>query len=48
VDIVGSIVVLAVSLPVVMWAGTKVFRTSLLLYGKRLSVREIIATLRRA
>ncbi len=48
IDVVGSIAVLVVSVPVVMWAGVKVFRTSLLIYGKRLSVRELAAVLRRA
>lgn len=48
VDIIGSLAMLVVSVPAVMWAGAKVFRTSLLMYGKRLSVKEIIATLRRA
>ncbi len=48
IDIVGSLAVLALSVPAVMWAGSKVFRTSLLMYGKRLSVREILAALRRA
>lgn len=48
VDIAGSLIVLTVSVPAVMWAGSKVFRTGLLMYGKRLSVKEIIATLRRA
>jgi ABC-2 type transport system permease protein len=48
IDIVGSIAMLAISVPLVMWAGSKIFRTSLLLYGKRMSVREIVATLRRA
>lgn len=48
VDIVGSIAVLVISLPVVMWAGTKIFRASLLIYGKRLSLREIWLALRKA
>ncbi len=48
IDIVGSIVMLAISVPLVMWAGSKIFRTSLLLYGKRMSIKEIVATLRRA
>lgn len=48
IDIVGSIAVLALSLPLVLWAGVKVFRTSLLVYGKRLSLKEIWSALRKA
>jgi ABC-2 type transport system permease protein len=48
IDIIGSLAVLALSVPAVMWAGAKVFRTSLLMYGKRLSVKEVVAALRRA
>ncbi len=48
VDIVGSIIVLVVSIPVILWAGAKVFRTSLLIYGKRLTVKEIVLALRGA
>ncbi len=48
IDIVGSIAVLAVSVPVVLWAGSKIFRTSLLIYGKRLSLKEIWFALRKA
>jgi ABC-2 type transport system permease protein len=44
-DIVGSIVVLLATIPVVLWAGAKVFRMGLLMYGKRPSVREIIRML---
>lgn len=48
IDIIGSIAVLALSLPVVLWAGVKIFRTSLLIYGKRLSLKEIWSALRKA
>jgi ABC-2 type transport system permease protein len=48
IDIVGSIAVLVLSLPLVLWAGVKVFRTSLLIYGKRLSLKEIWSALRKA
>jgi ABC-2 type transport system permease protein len=48
IDIVGSVIVLLVSVPFIVWAGAKVFRTSLLMYGKRLSLPEIIAALRQA
>ncbi len=47
-DIVGSIVVLLASIPVVLWAGAKVFRMGLLMYGKRPSVGEIVRMLRAA
>lgn len=48
VDIVGSIVVLIFSIPAVLWAGSKVFRMGLLMYGKRPSVAEIVRVLRQA
>ncbi len=44
-DILGSILVLLVTIPVVLWAGAKVFRMGLLMYGKRPSLREIIRML---
>jgi len=47
-DIVGSIVVLLISIPVALWAGAKIFRMGLLMYGKRPALREIWATLRKA
>jgi ABC-2 type transport system permease protein len=48
VDIIGSIIVLVVSIPIILWAGAKIFRTSLLIYGKRLTVKEIVLALRAA
>ncbi len=47
-DIVISLAGLIITVPVVIWGGAKVFRTSLLMYGKRMSFREIWATLRAA
>lgn len=47
-DIVGSIVVLLVTIPIVLWAGAKIFRMGLLMYGKRPSVKEIVRVLRSA
>lgn len=44
-DIVVSILILLVSVPVGLWAGAKVFRMGLLIYGKRSSLREIIRAL---
>jgi len=48
VDIVGSIVVLLVSIPAVLWAGAKVFRMGLLMYGKRPSLAQVVRALREA
>ena len=48
VDIVGSIVVLILSVPVIVWAGGKVFRMGLLMYGKRPAVKEVWKALREA
>ncbi len=47
-DIVISLAGLLVTVPIVIWGGAKIFRTSLLMYGKRMSFREIWATLRAA
>lgn len=48
VDIIGSIVVCLISVPVILWLGAKVFRTGLLMYGKRPNLKEIWAILRQA
>jgi len=48
VDIVGSIAVLVVSIPAALWAGAKIFRIGLLMYGKRPAFREIWGALRSA
>lgn len=48
VDIVVSAVVLLISIPVVLWAGAKVFRMGLLMYGKRPALGEIVRALREA
>lgn len=47
-DIVGSIIVLLITIPVVLWAGAKIFRMGLLMYGKRPSLREIVRVVRSA
>ena len=47
-DIIGSIVVLLITIPIVLWAGAKIFRMGLLMYGKRPSVKEIVRALRSA
>ncbi len=46
IEIIASIVLLAVFVPVVMWLAAKVFRTGILMYGKRPGVREILHWLR--
>jgi ABC-2 type transport system permease protein len=48
VDIIGSIVVLLVTIPGILWLGGKLFRMGLLMYGKRPSVPEIWRQLRQA
>ncbi len=48
VDIIGSIISLAVGIPVVLWAGAKVFRMGLLMYGKRPTLSQVWRSLREA
>lgn len=48
VDIVGSIAMMIIAIPAVLWAGAKVFRMGLLMYGKRPAVAQIIKALREA
>ncbi|TKJ29433.1 MAG: hypothetical protein CEE40_08470 [Chloroflexi bacterium B3_Chlor] len=48
VDIVGSIVLLIITIPVILWAGSKVFRMGLLMYGKRPGLRQVLRALRQA
>ena len=48
VDIVGSLIVLVVSVPFCVWGGAKVFRTGLLMYGKRPSLKQVWRILREA
>ncbi len=47
-DIVGSIGMLILTIPAVLWAGGKVFRMGLLMYGKRPGVRQVWRALREA
>lgn len=42
IEILASIALLAASVPAVMWVGAKVFRTGILMYGKRPRLREVI------
>jgi len=46
IEIIASIVVLSLGVFVTMWAAAKVFRTGILMYGKRPGVREICRWLR--
>jgi ABC-2 type transport system permease protein len=48
VDVVGSLVMLIIAIPVILWVGSKIFRMGLLMYGKRPSVRQIFRALRQA
>ncbi|HEY64797.1 MAG TPA: ABC transporter permease [Caldilineae bacterium] len=48
IDIVGSIVMLILSIPAILWAGSKVFRMGLLMYGKRPTLTQVIRALREA
>lgn len=47
-DIVGSLVMVALAVPAILWLGAKIFRMGLLMYGKRPSVIEILRSLRAA
>jgi ABC-2 type transport system permease protein len=48
VDVVGSIGLLIVTIPAILWAGAKVFRMGLLMYGKRPALAEVVRALREA
>jgi ABC-2 type transport system permease protein len=48
VDVVGSIGLLVVTIPAILWAGAKVFRMGLLMYGKRPALAEVLRALREA
>ena len=45
-QIMASILLLAVSVPLVMWASAKIFRTGVLMYGKPPSLRELVRWVR--
>jgi ABC-2 type transport system permease protein len=47
-EIIGSLVVLLMTIPAVLWAGSKVFRMGLLMYGKRPTLGQVLRTLREA
>ena len=48
IDVVGSILVLLATVPLVIWLGGKVFRLGMLMYGKRPGIVEIVRLLRHA
>ena len=48
IQILASLVVLALSVPAAMWIAAKIFRTGILMYGKPPSPREILRWLRAA
>ncbi|MHC4638250.1 MAG: ABC transporter permease [Planctomycetota bacterium] len=47
-DIIISTVILAISIIFVMWISSKIFRTGILMYGKRPSLREIVRWLKQS
>ncbi len=48
VDVVISIVLCLLTIPFILWGGAKIFRASLLMYGKRPGLREVWQMLRAA
>ncbi len=48
IDVAGSALVLLASVPAALWAGAKVFRMGLLMYGKRPGLGEVWRALREA
>jgi len=48
IDVVGSIGALLVTIPFILWAGAKIFRMGLLMYGKRPTLAQVMRTLREA
>jgi len=47
-EILASIILLAVTVPLVMWLAAKVFRTGILMYGKRPGLREVLQWLKQS
>ncbi len=47
-EVLASIILLAVFVPAVMWVAAKVFRTGILMYGKRPGLREVMRWLRQS
>lgn len=48
IEIVGSIMILALATGLAMWAAGKIFRTAILAYGKRRSIMELLRLLKTA
>jgi ABC-2 type transport system permease protein len=46
VQVIGSFLLLAVSVPAVMWAAGKIFRVGILMYGKPPSLKELLRWIR--
>ncbi len=46
IDIVGSIAILVICIPAVTWLGSKLFRYGLLMYGKRPTLKQMVAIIR--
>ncbi|NLE46613.1 MAG: ABC transporter permease [Chloroflexi bacterium] len=47
IDVAGSIAGMVIAIPIALWAGSKLFRFGLLIYGKRPTMREVWNILRR-
>jgi ABC-2 type transport system permease protein len=47
-EVLASIILLALFVPIVMWLAAKVFRTGILMYGKRPGPREVLRWLKSA
>ena len=47
-EVLATLVVLGACVPATIWAGAKIFRTGILLYGKRPQLREVLRWLRRS
>jgi ABC-2 type transport system permease protein len=47
-EVLASMLVLGASVPAAIWAGAKIFRTGILLYGKKPQVREVVRWLRQS
>ena len=47
-EVLASLVVLAACVPATIWVGAKIFRTGILMYGKRPQLREVLRWLRRS
>lgn len=46
IEVIAAIIVMILSTIIAMWAAAKIFRTAILAYGKRPSIKEIISLLR--